>query len=97
MKLNGGLMKVRKKPVVTDAWPVSDLLHYASKDWSKLPKPVKDAYEAGGVLFLPKSINIHTLEGIMTAELHDIIICGVKGELYPIKADIFTETYEAEP
>lgn len=39
-------------------------------------------------------IDIHTLEGVMRAELGDWIICGVKGELYPCKPDIFEATYE---
>jgi len=40
------------------------------------------------------TIKIQTLEGIMTAQLGDWIIKGVKGEFYPCKPDIFTETYE---
>lgn len=39
-------------------------------------------------------IIIQTLEGDMTAEIGDWIIKGVHGEFYPIKADIFEETYE---
>ncbi|PWE56779.1 hypothetical protein DEM27_10475 [Metarhizobium album] len=37
---------------------------------------------------------IKTLEGEMRASLNDWIIRGVKGELYPIKDEIFRETYE---
>jgi hypothetical protein len=37
---------------------------------------------------------IKTLEGVMTASKNDMIICGVKGELYPCKKDIFNLTYE---
>jgi hypothetical protein len=37
---------------------------------------------------------INTLEGQMRAELGDFIIQGVKGEVYPCKADIFAATYE---
>ena len=37
---------------------------------------------------------IHTLEGDMTADKGDWIICGVKGEFYPCKPDIFEQTYE---
>jgi hypothetical protein len=43
----------------------------------------------------PVEIQIATLEGTMTAEIGDWIIQGVKGEFYPIKADIFAATYEA--
>lgn len=37
---------------------------------------------------------IQTLEGDMTICLGDWIIKGVAGEFYPVKADIFEETYE---
>lgn len=39
-------------------------------------------------------IDIHTLEGTMRADAGDWIICGVKGEFYPCKPDIFEATYE---
>ena len=37
---------------------------------------------------------VHTLEGSMEAKPGDWIIRGVKGEFYPVRADIFAETYE---
>jgi hypothetical protein len=39
-------------------------------------------------------LQIPTLEGVMLAREGDWIIRGVKGELYPCKADIFEATYE---
>jgi hypothetical protein len=39
-------------------------------------------------------IIIETLEGDMTAKLGDYIICGIQGEFYPCKPDIFEATYE---
>lgn len=39
-------------------------------------------------------LTIRTLEGDMTAQPGDIIIQGVKGEIYPIKPDIFEATYD---
>lgn len=38
-------------------------------------------------------ISIKTLEGVMVANKGDFIICGLKGEFYPCKADIFHMTY----
>ena len=38
-------------------------------------------------------LQIHTLEGTMTAGVGDYIIRGVKGEYYPCKADIFEQTH----
>lgn len=43
------------------------------------------------------TISIPTLEGIMTAQEGDYVIRGVKGEFYPCKPDVFTETYEEAP
>ena len=40
------------------------------------------------------SLSIETLEGVMRCEITDWVICGVKGEFYPCKADIFEATYE---
>lgn len=37
---------------------------------------------------------IETLEGTMKAEAGDYIITGVKGEHWPVKPDIFKQTYE---
>lgn len=40
-------------------------------------------------------LEIHTLEGTMTADIGDWIIKGVQGEFYPCKPEIFEATYEA--
>lgn len=37
---------------------------------------------------------IQTLEGMMCADKGDYIICGVHGEFYPCKPDIFKKTYD---
>ena len=39
-------------------------------------------------------LTIDTLEGRMLAGSGDWIICGVKGEFYPCKPDIFAATYD---
>ena len=39
-------------------------------------------------------MRIKTLEGVMVANPGDWIICGVRGEFYPVKPDIFEATYE---
>jgi len=84
----------RKKPVVIEAWACSDLLHAAAKQWDALPATITRAYEAGNVVFRDTYISINTLEGHMRADKSDMVICGVKGELYPCKPDIFRDTYE---
>lgn len=89
--------RFRKRPVEVEAIRASDALNYAEWHWARLPLWLRDAYDIGNVLFLhhPNRVEIVTLEGTMTAQADDWIIRGVKGELYPIKDDIFRETYEA--
>lgn len=72
-------MRFRKKPVTIEAFRLG---------YDDMPKWFTQfAYNGDGVL-------IDTLEGTMQACNGDYIIKGVKGEIYPCKADIFTETYE---
>ena len=37
---------------------------------------------------------VKTLEGNMRAEIGDYIICGLRGEYYPCKPDVFHKKYE---
>lgn len=39
-------------------------------------------------------MTIETLEGVMTAQIGDFIIKGIRGEFYPYKPDIFAMTYD---
>ena len=88
-------MKFRKKPVVINAWPVSDILRDAERNWKELPEEVKVAYEKGDFVFTPNDIHVKTLEGVHITGKGDMLIQGVKGEFYGCKPDIFAETYEA--
>ena len=88
------MAKFRKKPVVIDAWPVSDLLYSAKHNWSSLPETVREAYESGGWVFAADGIYLPTLEGSLKASKKDMLIRGVKGEFYPCKFEIFEQTYE---
>lgn len=40
------------------------------------------------------ALEIPTLEGTMVANIGDWIIKGIAGEFYPVRNDIFEETYE---
>lgn len=79
-------MKFRKKPVVIEAFMIG---FHNEPNWfigSPFVKAVhKDECNA---------YEIHTLEGVMTADFGDWIIKGVKEEIYPCKSDIFWATYE---
>lgn len=77
------MAKYRKKPVVIDA------VQWTGNNFGDLTDLMQDGYEVDG-----KKINIITLEGVMTADVGDWIIKGIKGEFYPCKPDIFDATYE---
>lgn len=78
----------RKKPVVVEAEQFTNeskdrVLRWITRnrwpDFGETGEPV---------------LKIQTLEGVMTANLGDWIIKGVKGEFYPCKPDIFEATYD---
>jgi hypothetical protein len=78
----------RKKPVEIQAvqWTgnVAEMLdHLGMCEEDFDPPLVPDAH-----------FTIETLEGEMRADLGDWVICGVKGEFYPCKPDIFAATYD---
>lgn len=89
------MAKYRKKPIVIEAVRCNVALDSFESDWKSLPPWLVDAYEKGGVVPTAKGIYLPTLEGTMLAEPGDWIICGVSGEIYPCKPDIFNKTYEA--
>ena len=83
-------MKFRKKPMVIEAmaFPAeTPTLRPAFERWA-----ARVRLRAGP----PgrEGIDIETLEGVMHADVGDVIIKGVKGEFYPCKPDIFEMTYE---
>ena len=80
----------RKKPVVIQAVQFNGTNHAEVQEFTegKAESPVGKGWN--------HIMRITTLEGIMTAEIGDWIIRGVKGELYPCKREIFEMTYDAE-
>jgi len=84
-------MKYRKKPVVIEAQQFTFEAKNQVYSWatSKQMNVQPSVDHTGNPV-----LRIPTLEGEMTAPLNDFIICGVNGELYPCKPDIFEKTYE---
>lgn len=98
-------IQYRKKPVVVDAVQVTrenvaDVAAWCGGRVIEIAKPgnPSDVYIA---------LDIPTLEGVMRANTFhystwdgqryqggDYVLEGVRGEFYPIKPDIFRETYE---
>lgn len=79
------MLKFRKKPVVIEAVQFDGSVNL--EDFPKERFSYNSIEEGGPFLY------IHTLEGIMRANIGDWIIKGVKGEVYPCKPDIFAATY----
>lgn len=88
-------MKYRKKPVVIEAVRCSTILNAYRTGVFKIPTWVMQAYESGVIVALTdQGLTIKTLEGDHFADHNDMVIQGVKGELYPCKPDIFAATYD---
>ena len=85
-----GPQKFSKRPVMIEAWQVTDSNRGEVAAWcGGTPLGVDEGtLDARGVL------SIETLEGTMWATEGDWVIQGVAGEYYPCKPDIFELTYE---
>lgn len=85
-------MKAIKQPIEIEFYPFERKYYNEIMAWSTNERPI--------VITIPRSIDgisiatITTMEGVHTAtEGVDVIIKGVKGEVYPCKKDIFDQTY----
>lgn len=81
--------RYRKRPVEIEAirWTgdnqgeLRQLAHHSNRDTT--------------VIFSTQGhVTVHTLEGDMRLHIGDWLVKGVHGELYPVRNDIFVETYE---
>ena len=84
-------MRFRKKPVTIEAVLVADVL---DKPGEELPDWVGAAVMSGALRAEGDSLQIGTLEGVMTGGREDWLLRGTAGELYPCKPDIFAATFE---
>ena len=83
-------MKYRKKPVVIEAMQFED----TPERLAELSEFMSTEIVSRHVDPARPQLLIHTLEGVMAADVGDYIIKGVQGEFYPCKPDIFKKTYE---
>lgn len=81
-------MKFRKRPVVIEAEQFFQDQYDAT---GYLPPGACDDPDTGTHYYC---VHVHTLEGIYPLHHLDWIICGVQGEYYPCRDDIFEATYE---
>lgn len=78
-------MKYRSKPKVIEAYQYP-------QEWTAAPAEFKAAVnERHDVV---TKVWIKTLEGDLIVSYGDYIVRGIKGEFYPVREDIFLESYE---
>lgn len=95
------MAKFRKKPVVIEAITFGELIAHGLKEleghadmihngmpWSFNYQGQPITHENDNCYLIP------TLEGTMKFLRGEMLITGVKGEIYPCKLDIFEKTYE---
>lgn len=87
-------MHFRKKPVVIEAFRISDLIESATHNWSKLPEWVKTSYEAGNIVFAPTSVSFLTPHGLLITKLGDWVVHGENDTIYSVKPGVFETDYE---
>lgn len=86
MEENSMILKVRKKPLAVEAIQFTGRQANIEKlfDWSK-----------GQVwLKIPGVLYVQCLEALAETPVGSYVIKGVKGEVWPVREDIFNETYE---
>ncbi len=92
------MSKFRKKPVEIEAVEFRAFRSDGTAIFAETPEWLASAIVHGAVYETLGShgatLKIATLEGDHTCTPGDMIIQGVKGELYPCKPDIFAATYE---
>ena len=87
-------MRYRKKPVIVEAFKWTGGIDQIEDPlWANIKIQIGDIwFENVGLESC--FMLIKTLEGVMKAQQGDYVICGIKGEVYPCKPDIFEATYE---
>jgi hypothetical protein len=89
-------MQFRKKPVVIHAMEVPKGVEHPEDDAEDFLRfmGLAERNIAWTRNWRSGLMRIVTLEGSMSAQPGDWIVKGIKGELYPVKPDIFKATYE---
>jgi len=91
-------MKFQKKPVVVEAITFDELVAHGKASGASVVNGLPWSFTYGGHPITHENDEcylIPTLEGAMRMGRGDMLITGVKGEIYPCKSDIFTATYAA--
>lgn len=91
------MSKYKKKPIVIEAITFDELVEYGRASGAPIITGMPWSFEYKGQPITHENDDcylISTLEGTMRFERGDMLITGVKGEIYPCKLDIFEATYD---
>jgi hypothetical protein len=91
------MAKFRKKPVVIEAITFDELVAHGIASGAALHDGVPWSFDYAGHPITHENDDcylIPTTEGTMRMGRADVLITGVRGEIYPCKLDIFEATYE---
>ena len=91
------MAKYVKKPVIIEAITFDELVHYGKENGANIVNDMPWSFDYNGHPITHENDEcylIPTLEGTMKMTPSDMLITGVKGEIYPCKKDIFNQTYE---
>jgi hypothetical protein len=93
------MSKYRKKPVVIEAITFNELVEHG-----RIQNPGRDgmpwSFSYAGHPITHENDDCYlvpTWEGTVRMTRDDMLITGVKGEIYPCRIDIFAATYEPAP
>lgn len=90
-------MRYRKKPVIVEAITFDELVAYGKAHGGNIVNGMPWSFSYAGHPITHETDDcylIPTPEGTMRFERGDMLITGVKGEIYPCKSDIFAATYD---
>lgn len=90
-------MKFRKRPVIIEAITFDELVEHGRASGADCSNGMPWAFSYQGQPVTHENDDCYivpTLEGSMHFKRGDMLITGVKGEIYPCRGDIFEQTYE---
>lgn len=91
------MAKYRKKPIIIEAITFDELVEYGKTNGGNIVNGMPWSFNYEGAPITHENDDcylIPTLEGTMRFTREDMLITGVKGEVYPCKKDIFYSSYD---
>lgn len=88
----------RKKPVLVEAITFDELVEYGRTHGANIINGMPWSFDYKGHPITHENDQcylIPTLEGTMKFAPGDMLVTGVKGEIYPVKPDIFPDTFDS--